>query len=111
MEELESVVMARFLSGETPVTPALRAQYAVASVTVRHFSGVGFFTEYSVPDNTPPIEPPNLEMASDAILTTGTTVGFELFVRDGKLSMLEGFTYDQPWPDNARIERWEEEPE
>jgi hypothetical protein len=24
--------------------------------------------------------------------------GFVLFIRDGKLDILEGFTYDEPWP-------------
>jgi hypothetical protein len=24
--------------------------------------------------------------------------GFVLFIRDGRLKMLEGFTFDEPWP-------------
>jgi hypothetical protein len=111
MEELERMVMARMLSGDFPVVPELRAQYAVASVASREFSGVGFFTNYSVPSHVSRVAPPNLELSEGAILTTGISVGFTLFVRDGLLSMLEGYTYDQPWPDDATIERWEEAPE
>ena len=29
-------------------------------------------------------------------------LGFVLFVVDGVLSMLEGYTYDEPWPDEPR---------
>ena len=28
--------------------------------------------------------------------------GFVLFIRGGRLSMLEGYTYDEPWPDQVR---------
>ena len=110
MEELEQAVMTRFLKSNTPVAPELRAQYAAATVVRRELTGVGFFIDYAVPVNLPRIVPPNLEMGDAATLTNGIGVGFVLFVRDGAISMLEGYTYDQPWPDNARIKEWEESP-
>ena len=112
MEELERVVMARLLAADTVVAPALRAQCAVADVARREFTGVGFFTDFAVPPDAPRIVPPDLELGDAATLANGTPVGFVLFVRDGALSMLEGYTYgDDPWPEGARIDRWEESPD
>jgi hypothetical protein len=110
MEELERAVMARFLKANTPVAAELRAQYAAATVVRRELTGVGFFIDYSVAVDAPRIVPPNLEIGDAATLTNGIGVGFVLFVRDGAISMLEGYTYDEPWPDDARIKEWEESP-
>jgi hypothetical protein len=33
-------------------------------------------------------------------------VGFVLFIQDGRLDCLEGFTYDDPWPDEVKLRRW-----
>ena len=111
MEELERVVMTRFLDTDTLLAPQLRAQYAAATVVRRELTGVGFFIDYAVPANVPRIVPPNLEMGDAATLTNGIDVGFVLFVRDGAIAMLEGYTYDHPWPDDARISEWEQSPD
>src|SRR5690349_13964598 len=104
MEELERAVMAHLLAGDTGIAPALRAQYAVARVAGRQLTGVGLFVDFGVPAEAPRIVPPDLEVGADATLTDGTAVGFLLFVRDGTLAMLEGYTFaDDPWPEHARI--------
>ena len=111
MEELERVVMARLLAADSAVAPLLRAQYAVARVEQRAFTGVGFFTDFAVPPDAPSVVPPDLTVGAGATLADGTAVGFLLFVRGGVLSMLEGYTYgDDPWPESARLGRWEEAP-
>ena len=112
MEKLERVVMTHLLEGDSIIAPELRAQYAVARVEGRESTGVGFFIDFAVPAEAPRIVPPDLEFGADAILTDGTAVGFILFVRDGALTMLEGYTFgDDPWPVDARIRHWEEPPD
>jgi hypothetical protein len=111
MEELERVVMARLLEPDIPIAPELRAQYAAATVVSRELTGVGFFIDYAVPATVPRIVPPNLEMGETATLTNGIAVGFLLFVRDGVIAMLEAYTYDDPWPDDARIKEWDQAPD
>lgn len=111
--ELERLVMARLTGGDGAVPAAAAAQHAVARVTAREHSGVGFFTHFEVPTDAPRIVPPSLEMATDATLVgVGEPVGFLLFVRDGVLSMLEGFVYgDGAWPERPRLDAWAEWPE
>src|SRR5688500_12929085 len=111
MEELADAVMKRLLAADIPIAPELRAQYAVATVVSTELTGVGFFVDYDVPAAAPRIVPANLEMGDGATLTNGIAVGFVLFVRDGVISMLEGYTYDDPWPEDARIREWEEAPD
>jgi hypothetical protein len=67
--------------------------------------GVGFFTSFEVPPEAPRVKArPKFELGD----VNGTAdnvkhgLGFLLFVNDGALSMLEGYTYDEPWPDEVR---------
>ncbi len=68
-------------------------------------TGVGFFTYFTMPDDIAPL--PN--GASFHIADVGAylndhalEVGFVLFVRDGRIEELEGYTYDEPWPKGVR---------
>ena len=97
--------MTALLAGDDPVIATLRSQYAVAAVVNRKFSGVGFFTTYSVPSQLPRVKPPNFEVGDIQIEVLGVSagVGTVLFVRDGKIDFLEGYTYVGPWPDNLEL--------
>ncbi len=103
--EFERRVMTALLVGNDPIITALRNQYAAASVVNREFSGVGFFTTYSVPSQLPRIEPPNFEVSDIQVEVLGTIadIGIVLFVRDGKIDFLEGYTYAGLWPDNLEL--------
>jgi len=89
----------------------VRQQLAHAAVAKREFTGVGFFTDFSVSADAPV----RRDLASMEISDVGAEfsslqhgAGFVLFIRDGVVSMLEGFTYDEPWPertDNFRVSR------
>lgn len=76
------------------------AQYA-NSVKNRRFTGHGFYTNFSDID-------PSLWLETDVNDTYGNVsarlndecdVGFVLFVRDGKITFLEGYTYGDDWPE------------
>ena len=64
-------------------------------------TGVGFFVDILIPaDVTRPVERPSL-ILSDVNGTAANVkngMGFLLYVTDGAISMLEGYTFDEPWP-------------
>ncbi len=103
--EFEQKVMTALLAGDDPILVALRNQYAAVSVANREFSGVGFFTTYTVPPHIPRVEPRNFEIDDIQVEVSGAYagIGIVLFVRDGKIDVLEGYTNDGPWPENLDL--------
>lgn len=103
LSRLEREALSMFLAGDHNVLRALREQLSTCRVVDRELTGVGFFTKLAVP-----------ESAAKAGIDNGTLTfadvtaeiedlehgaGFVLFVRDGRLDTLEGYTYDEPWPE------------
>jgi len=88
------------LDGDDPVLAVLREQLRVATILERRMTGVGFYTNFSVaPAALPVFKNPSFEIGDVTAQIEGVqhSAGFLLFVRDGFLSFLEGFTYDEPW--------------
>src|SRR5256885_15953729 len=103
LNELEVAALALLLEGDSPVLTALRRQLTVAAVRERELTGVGFFTSFKVPPNASraPV-PSNFAPFGDVgadIEGLRHGAGFLLFLKDGYLDMLEGYTYGEPWPD------------
>lgn len=102
--EFERAVLDKLLAGEHPVLAALRLQAATVLVDNREFSGVGFFCTFRVSVNVP-------QGALEADFHFGDVIaefeglefgaGFVLFVRDGHIAMLEGYTFGEPWPESV----------
>jgi hypothetical protein len=106
MTELEKAIMKMLLAGDEDALGALREQVHRASVVNRTFSGCGFFTKFSVPPEVGRVDPPNFEIGDVRLELSGVKLGAGvlLFVRDGLLSMLEGYTYgEEHWPEEVRI--------
>lgn len=103
---LERAVLSALLSADHPVMAALRTQANAAYVIARDFTGHGFFARFGVPSQgraasvRPGVLDPGDVSASVQGLDHGA--GIVLFVENGVLRTLEGFAYDEPWPD--RIE-------
>ncbi len=105
-EEFEKKVMDKLLFGNDPNLEKLRIQYSNARIETREFSGVGFFTNFSVADDAQKIVgKQNLQISdlSAELENVKNGVGFILFISDGYLKCLEGFTFDEPWPSNSMI--------
>jgi hypothetical protein len=104
-EEFEHKLMELLLQGDHPTLAVLRQQYSSAKVIRREFSGVGFFTTFEVSENSPKVTPENITGGNVVIelenLPNGA--GCVLFVRDGKLSFLECYTFTDPWPNQIVI--------
>ncbi len=100
------------LEGDHYALAALREQLRHASVSSREFTGVGFFADLTVaPDASRIAGRPKFQLTNVAGTAANVQhgVGFVLFIEDGVLSMLEGFTYDEPWPDrlqDVKLEYW-----
>lgn len=104
----EREAIALLLAGDHPLLAALREQATHCQATKREFTGVGFFTDLAVPPDTKPIP-----LNRDRIVLNDVGAEWDglvhgasliLFVDGGRLTLLEGFTYDDPWPEH--IENW-----
>jgi hypothetical protein len=103
LDTLEQAVLDKLLAGDHPVLTVLRLQTTMARVAGRKQTGVGFFCDFEV-DESAPILPSDFHIGDVFGELEGLAhgAGFVLFVRDGRLSMLEGFTFDEPWPQEVR---------
>lgn len=102
LNSFERAILEKLLDGDHPVLAALRAQVKSCEVSSREFTGVGFFTNLNVdPSVGPaPTSRPRIHVRGVGAEISGLKhgAGFVLFVADGYLDFLEGFTYDEPWP-------------
>jgi hypothetical protein len=100
-EEFEHAVMQQLLEEETLINRLLREQYKKARVVKREFTGVGFFTNFEIPNNvlriTEPVERGygNVICDINGIKDFG---GFVLFIEKGVMTCLEGYTFYDEWP-------------
>jgi hypothetical protein len=98
---------------DSPEEPyiSIRQQMDYALVTSREFTGVGFFTRFTLPADAPvrrDLPNANFTHVGADIAGLKHGAGFVLFIRDGVVSMLEGFTYVEAWPqttDEFRVYR------
>jgi hypothetical protein len=100
-DQLERKVMEMLLAGDDPTLNVLREQYRVADVTKRELTGVGFFLNFAVPPGAARLAGSgSLHLGDVAAQMEGLQhgAGFILFVREGAIDFLEGFSYDEPWP-------------
>ena len=101
--EFEKKLMDMLLDGDDDVLEGLREQYRNSTVESREFTGVGFFTNFIINTDVPPVAGGRNFVFGDVFTDFGsfeTSSGFLLFIKDGYLSMLEGWTVADYWPDN-----------
>ena len=105
LSPLEHEVIATILRPDHPVFEALRLQFDRCEAAARELTGVGFFTELSIPtDSGPaPVRPGRLRLSGVVAEVDGLRhgAGFVLWIENGMLTTLEGFSYDEPWPENV----------
>ena len=103
LSEFEQAVVDKLLAGEHVVLATLRRQSECVRVTKRDHSSVGFFCDLEV-EVGGPILSGDFQIGDVHAELEGVAhgAGFVLFVRGGRLSLLEGYTYDEPWPNPVR---------
>jgi hypothetical protein len=89
------------IEGTHPAMAALREQYRRSHIKEVELTGAGFYMDFEVPLDAPRAVPANFAGGHAKIILKGVDceAGCVLFVRDGRLSTLEGYTYDKPWPE------------
>ena len=97
---LETEVIAMLLAGSHGILRQLRVQLDGSQVGERLNTGHGFYRDFDVPEETALSKDVNFELGDVDAEIPGMTygAGFLLFVRDGRITCLEGFSYDEPWP-------------
>ena len=91
--------MTMLLAGDGPTLEQLRRQLEVATVSSREHSGVGFFTNFEVPAELRlSFNTLHLEGVEATIAGLQYGAGFVVFISDGVIDCLEGFTYGEDWP-------------
>ena len=101
---LERQVLEMLLRGQDEVLTILRQQARQLQVSSRDMTGVGFYTKFLVPSDVPRVTgSPTFKLGDVNGVADNVShgLGFLLYVKDGALSMLEGYTYDDPWPDDV----------
>jgi hypothetical protein len=105
LSSLEHEVIATLLRPHHPVFEALRLQFERCDAAARELTGVGFFTELSIPLDVAraPVEPGRLRLSGVVAEIDGLKhgAGFVLWIENGLLATLEGFSYDEPWPERV----------
>src|SRR5262245_12654562 len=106
----ERTILDAFLAGDLPQLSVFREQARAVTVKYRKITAVGFFTMLSVPRSAPRFDSCRRAVLSDVgaeIAGARHDAGFVLFIDDGRLDCLEGFTYVDSWPEEEVVlRRW-----
>jgi len=77
-------------------------QYNESETLETKFTGVGFYSRFHNLSSTSDSKHDMQTFHANGILNDNILVGFVLFVKNGFLDFLEGFTYDERWPENIQ---------
>ena len=103
MNALETAVLHKLLEGDLPPLVRLREQCSHVSVRNREFTGVGFFTDFDHPPGVVRLESPSRAVFGDVIADIDGLeygAGFLLIIESGVISVLEGYSYGETWPES-----------
>src|SRR5262245_42666645 len=102
----EAAALQMLLAGSHPTLVGLRAQLPGLLVTGREFTGVGFFANFQVSAECAPAPTllKNLRFGDVEAILPGVQhgAGLLVYMENGLLRDLEGYTYDDPWPASIR---------
>jgi hypothetical protein len=113
ISSLERGVLGKLLEGDLPELSILRAQLSSSRVRRREWTGVGFWTDFDVDKAAPRLASDERfhiagVYAKHPQLRAG--IGFDLTIEGGRLDSLEGYTFEEPWPEDLSRLELEQEP-
>ena len=98
---LEKAVLEKMLIGNNRVFEVIKEQLASATVSKRELTGSGFFTRFALRASTKKLPKKSKFMIADVsakIPRLKNGADFILWIENGVILSLEGFTYDEAWP-------------
>jgi hypothetical protein len=97
---VERDALAMLLEGDAARQRALRKQWSMVESVVRTPDPVGVYIDFNLPGDVDPIPGnPDFELSDVWADSAGAdTIGFILFVRDGRLAVLEGYVSGDCYP-------------
>jgi hypothetical protein len=97
---LEKAVLEKLLEGDFHLLDILRLQLAHCTVAERELTGCGFYLTLAVPETISRIPELDAKFGDVVAVLPGLTsgAGFLLYLKNGLLDMLEGYSFDEPWP-------------
>lgn len=102
LNTLESAVLEKLLLGNLESLQILRNQMSKIVSVTRECTGFGFFTSFQIEPTAPRLAMQKLTPWGDVgaiIPGMECDVGFLLWIDNGLMIELEGYTYgDEPWP-------------
>ena len=89
------------ISKELPAYKDILIEQYARSTKTRTFTDHGFYTNFDNVGEGVLVDKNFNKVLGvpSAILNQTCTVGFALFIRDGRITMLEGYTFGGDWPD------------
>ncbi|TVQ85443.1 MAG: hypothetical protein EA357_00640 [Micavibrio sp.] len=108
LSPLEREVIQKLLEGDDEAKEILREQFRVATVLDRTVTDTGFYVDFSIPEDIQRLadrEKLIIQGIGAKIPSLAFDASFILFVKDGAINLLEGFAYEEPWPN--RIDTFE----
>lgn len=101
-EEFEKIIIDDIISQYPEYSDKLRRQYDSGTVVGRNMTGKGFFTDYEIGDRSASLgDGVNLQLGENQWNINGLKYGSDyiLWIKNGIISSLEGFSYEEPWPE------------
>ena len=102
LSNFENAVLEKLFAGDLPLLEVLRLQAEKARVVSRENTGAGFYCTFAVPSEVPLLSQHlDFQFGDVNAKITGLKygAGFVVFVRGGRLDTLEGYSYDESWPE------------
>ena len=100
-DEFEKRIIDDIIQTYPEYAERLARQYGYATVSKRTIDGRGFYTYYEIGDKTASLgDGVNLQLGENQWNINGLEHGSDyiLWIKNGFISSLEGFSYGEPWP-------------
>jgi hypothetical protein len=104
LNPLESEIIDKLLAGKAEWLSVLRQQVRAMQVRSRENTGAGFFTHFAVAADAPKLACQGSFQFGDVSAEINDLkhgAGFLLWIKNGTIDFLEGYSYDEPWPANV----------
>jgi hypothetical protein len=106
LSKFETDLLGMLLAGDNPVLSVLRKQLQNGTIRIRTQTEAGFYLIFDIPEDLPRITDESSSTKADfcfgdieaTVKGLNNGAGFLIWVKNGYLKQLEGYTYGEKWP-------------